>query len=317
MQEASGQALSTAIDFERELKNPQSPLFKQYVALLEKAADEQACLIQLFEYWASQAAQDEINKSHQAWLEEGREEAKLAMAQQPVIDSMLPKDSMPDDINELDTLLDSLMEKQHYWESRIEDLSREVKVCDRKLGELDKQWNNAQTEKTDHLVTDLKTQFEAGNLRDPQGIPMPPPLPDFLNKLSDAMHVATPQKQCEVNPSLLDQDARQAVRGGNVMAQLRMVAAMVEQSAKDNIHFFAEAGLAFIRNNKTMPKPVETDKEVSAFEGTQSAMKQRETAKEAKGVAEKNLAVVNQDIEKVNEAKAELGYSRPRPNPPC
>jgi hypothetical protein len=316
MQEASGQTLSTTIDFERELKNPQSPLFKQYVALLEKAADEQACLIQLFEYWASKAAQDEINKSHQAWLAEGREEAKLAMAQQPVIGSMLPKEAMPDDINELNTLLDSLMEKQHHWESRIEDLSREVKACDRQLGELDKAWNNAQTEKTDHLVKELKTQFEAGNIRDPQGIPVPPPLPDFLNKLRDAMHSATPQKQCEVNPALLNQDASQAVKGGNVMAQLRMVAAMVEHTSKDKSASFAGAGLAFIKNNKTMPKPVQTDQEVGAFEKTQSTMKQRQTANEAKNVAEKNLAVVNQDIAKVNEAMAELGYDRPRPGGP-
>lgn len=316
--------IMTADDWERELQNPQSPLYKLLMAQLAKKLDAEACFEALLQYWVQKMQLADKHERHRSW--ETHELSQEALLRDAVSSSFMPAKALPNEIKPLLELQAALAETQDNLQAQAMVLQNRLADHEQTMAAINQAWDARQQVNTQQLLTELQTHFVSSTVLGPTGEPIPPPPPSVWNKLEThlkhAIQRPAPEKLCEVNPDLIHREAKTAMHFSDVMAELRMKAALLchlpalSSAHADHEDGFATTCLNFIKHNQAHPLPVPHHDALdeAAFVNAQQTIKASQTDKEALSVIHEKMQVLGARQAEVQAALRECGVSPPRPH---
>lgn len=291
----------TGEDWEKALQDPQSPLYKLLFAKLTHEVAVEACLQKVLEYWLQKMQLEDKHERHQLWLA-GEEEARLV--EKRIFGeaaSDIEKRSIPDDPRELDHFKNDLTEQVSSLQTQMLDLQKQIDHCDKNLNEVSRRFADRQKQQ----VADYTQQFIEAlpTLQLPAGVTIPTlPTPHehashreawqhFTKHIEEAATQVSPKQLFESNPALLEKPAKAIASFGDVMAELRIKAALLGRTNK-----FAEHCHAFNKQNPHMCLPKHSQADVQDIEAAQDHLREKLDKTTQLKTAEKSLAAIQETL---------------------
>ena len=256
---------------------------------------------------------EDKHERHQLWMA-GEEEARLVEKRifgSGVSEAVKPV--IPENANELADFKHDLTEKLSSLQTHMLDLQKQIDQCDNNLNDVSKRFADRQKQQvadyTQQLIDSLPT------LKLPEGITIPAPptahehashheaWQHFTQHIEEAATQVSPKQLFENNPALLEKPAKAIASFGDVMAELRIKAALLGRTDK-----FAGYCHALNKQNPHMCLPKHSAADVQDIEAAQTHLRDKFNKIHALKTAENATAAIKESLKTLE--------SNPQPHHP-
>lgn len=251
----------TGTDIDLALRDPKSFLYQLVMNAIDKEQFDLMKVLQLVQenYEQRLKAKHHEQAAYEQWQAKIADQVSQEIFKDKPYDSNRVATPTADSVTQGESLA-GLQSKLTQLNDTIQSLNAVITQCNTRLSSISTNWNTRQTQAaTTYVQQTLLPQLTALNQSAtpvllPGSRPLPPPPP--MDKLVKAVTRISPVQLYQTNPDLLEKPVEHLLNFSDVMAELRLKAALLGKTKT-----FASDCLAFNQQTKdiTLPKHSEAD----------------------------------------------------------